>query len=422
MSTEPHLRTIHLSMGTQMQKVKKIAIFYSQLVGVGGAERLAIEEVRYFSKNYDAWLLTFKLNPEALFGYTDLKLKEIRFNHDGKSDYYSFTSSVRRAITLARELKKINCDLVIACSTAGLYEMFLASLIYPVPYILHIHGTIFWFEKDPLKYALIFKPAFNTIRQSLKGHMEFVPQKLYCSFPQNVKKELMAVLNYFAVKRARKVLVLGNHMRWEVQKLYHKNSIVLPLTCFPEYLQGYVPKTDVKKQIEVDQNTKIILSISRLDPRKRIDLLIKAFAQIHNELDDTILVIGGKGSEKPKLETLAKKLGIPDKVKLVGFIPENGLWDYYSSCDIFAYPGWSDFAMTIYEAYGFNKKIVCSSEIEIPLRSNVFRAKPTVKDFANTLKVALNAPLEKIDFRELTWDNYFRQLEQIVHQAMEKNR
>jgi glycosyltransferase involved in cell wall biosynthesis len=407
-------------MSSKKKENKKIVIFYSMLVDVGGAERLALEEVRYFSRNHDAWLFTFKLNPEALFGYKDVRLKVI--DRHRESDYYKVTSSLKRAVTLARELKKINCDLVIACSTAGLHEMFLASLIYPVPYILHIHGTIFWFEKDPLKYAFTFKPAFNTIRQSLKGHMEFVPQKLYCSFPQNVKKELVAVLNYFAVKRGRRVLVLGNHMRWEVQKLYHKNSIVLPLTCFPEYFQGYVPKIDVKKHIGVDQNTKIMLSISRLDPRKRIDLLIKAFAQIHNELDDTVLVIGGKGSEKPKLETLAKKLGIPDKVKLVGFIPENELWDYYASCDIFAYPGWSDFAMTIYEAYGFNKKIVCSSEIEIPLRSNVFRTKPTVKDFANTLKVALNAPLEKIDFRELTWDNYFRQLEQIVHQAMEKNR
>jgi len=421
MPTEPHLRTIHLSMDTQMQKVKKIAIFYSQLVGVGGAERLAIEEVRYFSKNYDAWLLTFKLNPEALFGYTDLKVKEIKFNHDGKSDYYSFTSSLRRAISLAQELKKINCDLVIACSTAGLYELFLASLMYPVPYILHIHGTIFWFQEDPLKYALIFKPAFNTIRQSLKGHMEFIPQKVYCSFPQNVKKELMAVLNYLAIKRAKTILVLGNHMKWEVQKLYHKNSIVLPLTCFPEHLLNYVPKENIQKRIGVGENTKIILSISRLDPRKRIDLLIKSFAQIHKGLEDTVLVIGGKGSEKPRLEALSKKLGISDKVKLLGFIPENKVWDYYASCDIFAYPGWSDFAMTIYEAYGFNKKIVCSSEIEIPLRSNVFRADPTVSDFANTLKAALNTPLEKIDFQELTWDNYFKQLEQIVHQVIEKN-
>jgi len=401
--------------------MKTVVIFYSQLASVGGAERLALEEARYFSRNHDAWLFTFKLNPEALLEYKDIRLKVIETDHHDESNYYRFTSSLKRAIILAQELKKINCDVVIACSTAGLHEIFLASLIYPVPYILHIHGTIFWFEKDPLKYALIFRHAFNTIRQSLKGHMEFVPQKLCCPFPQNIKKELMAVLNYLAVKRAKKVLVLGNHMQWEVQKLYQKNSMMLPLTCFPEDLLDYTPDKNIKKKMGIDKNTKIILSVSRLDPRKRIDILIKSFAYVHNELEDTVLVIGGKGSEKPKLETLTKKLGVSDKVKLVGFIPENEVWDYYASCDVFAYPGWSDFAMTIYEAYGFNKKIVCSSEIEIPLRSNVFRADPTVKDFANTLKAALNTPLEKIDFQELTWDNYFKQLEQIVHQVIEKN-
>lgn len=405
-----------------MKQIKKIVIFYSRLVGVGGAERLAIEEVRYFSRNYDAWLLTFKLNSEALFEYTDLKMKEIRFNHDKESDYHRFFPSLRRAITLARELRKINPDIVIACSTAGLHELFFASLIYPIPYLLHIHGTIFWFEKDPLKYALIFRPAFNTIRQSLQGHMEFISQKYYCSFLQHLRKEIMAVLNYLAVKRARRVLVLGNHMRWEVQKLYHKSAMIAPLTCAPPFLLNHTPSKSMKEKMGIDKDKRIILSISRLDPRKRINLLIKSFAKIHNELDDTLLVIGGKGPEKSKLETLSRKLGISDKVKFLGLIPESELWDHYAACDLFAYSGWSDFAMTIYEALGLKKKIVCSTELEVPHCSYIFRANPTAKDFALALKEALNSHMKKtIDVQELTWDNYFKQLEQIINKAIVEN-
>jgi len=403
-----------------MKNRKRITIFYSRLIGVGGAERVALEETKHFSRKYDARLLTFSLKPEALFEYKDLKIVNLNFIDDNQ--YFDFAQTLKRTLALARELKRSKTDLVIAVSTAGIYELFFATLIYPIAYILHIHGTIFWFEKDDLKYALVFRRAFNTVKQSVLGHIEFIPPKNYGSFPKRLQTELMAMLNYLAVKRAKKVLVLSDHMKWEVRKLYQKNSTVAPAVLIPPHLLNYTPKEDIRKKMQIDEGTQIILSICRLDPRKRINVLIKAFARICDEIDAT-LIIGGQGPEEFKLKDLTKKLGIFDRVKFVGFIPENELWDYYAACDIFTYPGWGDFAITIYEALALGKKVVCSSEIEIPQSAFVFKVDPNVEDFALGLKKAMEARVEtKQDIQELVKFDYFKKMDKIIDKLLVRGR
>lgn len=69
---------------------------------------------------------------------------------------------------------------------------------------------------------------------------------------------------------------------------------------------------------------KIVAYIGRIHPTKGLDLLIKAFAEVAKQMPDAALVITGKGDEKylRKCLELAEKLGIRNKVKYLGYVPE----------------------------------------------------------------------------------------------------
>jgi len=69
---------------------------------------------------------------------------------------------------------------------------------------------------------------------------------------------------------------------------------------------------------------RIISYIGRIHPTKGVYLLVKAFAKVIKAELDLKLIIAGKGDEKylRKCLNIAKRLGIDNKIKYLGYVPE----------------------------------------------------------------------------------------------------
>jgi glycosyltransferase involved in cell wall biosynthesis len=63
----------------------------------------------------------------------------------------------------------------------------------------------------------------------------------------------------------------------------------------------------------------VILGVGRLTHQKDFATLIRAFAIVRKELECRLVILG-EGEERPKLEALAKELGIGEDVDLPGFV------------------------------------------------------------------------------------------------------
>jgi len=369
----------------------------------GGQERLMVKEVKYLeNKGFDVKILTFKLDKKALFSYEDLDIEVLKAK-----------SRIGKIILLRNRLKKLKPDLVIAQSYWDAEILYLATLFTKIPYMTHIHGTPFWFDNrlDLRKYGLVFRNIFDEIRNSLYDHKKFIPKNPKISLKDKVMLNILAILNYLAVRKSKKIITLTDQLKWEIKKMYGKDAIVSRGCLDPEIL-SYKPKKDIKKELNLE-GKRIILNIGRLDPRKRIDVLIKAFSKLYKKYDDVYLLIGGAGEEEENLKKLTKDLGIDDRVIFLGYIPEGELFDYYASCDVFAFPSWTTSGITPYEALAVGKKVVWTSEADEPILSDphVFVADPTVDDIAEALERALNTNVEgKIDLSQYTWDRYFEKV------------
>lgn len=81
-------------------------------------------------------------------------------------------------------------------------------------------------------------------------------------------------------------------------------------------------------------NRKFILGVGRLSYIKGFDQLIEAYSKIGK--DDVDLIIVGDGNEHGNLMIQIEKLGLQNRVKLIG--TKDNLQDYYSQAEIFVLP------------------------------------------------------------------------------------
>ncbi len=115
-----------------------------------------------------------------------------------------------------------------------------------------------------------------------------------------------------------------------------------------------------------NSGVKIVGTISRLEPVKGIEYLVRAFSLLLKDLNQKIfLLIVGDGSERKRLQELAEKILGKENFLFTGWIyPPD---DFYPLFDVFCVPSLNEaWGVTIIEAGKFGIPIVASSVGGIP--------------------------------------------------------
>lgn len=70
----------------------------------------------------------------------------------------------------------------------------------------------------------------------------------------------------------------------------------------------------------MNERPRRIVYLGRLEPYKRIDLMLRAAAKIRERFDDLEIVVIGRGSERGALERLSGELGLSERTQFAGFV------------------------------------------------------------------------------------------------------
>ena len=89
-----------------------------------------------------------------------------------------------------------------------------------------------------------------------------------------------------------------------------------------------------RREAGIAEDALVVLSVSRLVPRKGMDVLVRAVAALAGEFPDLSLVGAGDGRDRRRLESMAGSLGAP--VRFLGRVPDDRLAGLYGAADVFA--------------------------------------------------------------------------------------
>ncbi len=111
----------------------------------------------------------------------------------------------------------------------------------------------------------------------------------------------------------------------------------------------------------------IIGNVGRLSPEKGLKYLLQAMAEVVREQPRVRLLLAGDGPDRERLEKLAGRLGLDERVEFLGEIPHEQVPQVLARLDLFAMPStYEGFGVAALEAEAMEVPVVASAVYGIP--------------------------------------------------------
>ncbi len=190
------------------------------------------------------------------------------------------------------------------------------------------------------------------IREAVDPKYSSITQRTLFSrfFVNNLKK--------FLYPKADNIIAISEGVKQSLVKNFRLDSLKIQTIYNPSADEKILSLAKEEVDMDLISDRPLIVSIGRLTKQKDHITLLKAFNEIHSNIDCNLYIIG-EGSERRNLEQFIKDNNIGDKVKLLGY--QNNPWKFLSKSNLFVLP-------SIWE--GFGNVIVESMLIGIPVVSS----------------------------------------------------
>ena len=141
----------------------------------------------------------------------------------------------------------------------------------------------------------------------------------------------------WVLRRARHIVAAGGYPAAEAERAAGRS---LPITVVPPGVdtERFRPMDDserrqARQHFGVPADAELVVSISRLVPRKGFDTAIRAAASLRRSRPDLVLAIAGGGRDLGRLQHLAAELDAP--VRFLGRIDNDELPRLYGCADVY---------------------------------------------------------------------------------------
>ena len=347
---------------------KTIAWVINRFDRMGGGERLIQEGARYYrSIGYRVLIVTWHYDDAVLFNGTYEKRDIIDLGAAEVARTNIFKRALSRALSLPRLRKALVENGVSRVFVQGEYDVALAYLALAfsgIRYRFLIFGQMFQYPHDSAKYALIFRRNLRAIAASCKGYRDTVPLEPPPLKPINrLANEVISVVRWFAVRRAERRFVFSRQLAWETQLQFGADTIKARGAFRSELLHEAADGATTLEKFGLVAG-KYLLTISRLDRKKRIDVIIEAFAAARLD-PEMVLVVGGGGEDETYLRQVAERSGAAERIRFLGRVDEHDLIPLKQACAMFLSMDIGDFDLSPLEALALGRPVICPTEFDL---------------------------------------------------------
>lgn len=142
----------------------------------------------------------------------------------------------------------------------------------------------------------------------------------------------------YVLRGARHIVAAGTYPAREAERAAGRS---LPITVVPPGVDtdrfrplSAAERADARAGFGLPTDAELIVSISRLVPRKGFDTAIRAAAMLRRSRPDLVLAISGGGRDEQRLRRLAAELAAP--VQFLGRVGNDDLPRLYGCADVYA--------------------------------------------------------------------------------------
>lgn len=323
----------------------------------GGVETHVYEISRRLTRNFEVEILT--TDPAGKLPETDEidNLTIRRFSSYAPGDAFYFS------VDLYRYLKKNSSD-------------------YDILHAHNYHAFPALFAALAKRNKLIFTPHYHGRGGSVIRSLLLMPYKHFGST---------------IFKKADEVICVSDYEREMVRRDFGVDAIVIP---------NGVDLEGIKKANPFEFSGNLVFYVGRVEKYKNIHLVVEAMKY----LDDFHFYIAGKGSFEEELRKLIKKLGVEERVKLLGFVDEETKYRWLKTCSVFVNLSPIEaFGITVLEALAARKPVVVSGRGALKEFSEKFDCVFSVsrispEGLAEVIRRAAEVKV-RVDLREYGWDS-----------------
>ncbi len=172
----------------------------------------------------------------------------------------------------------------------------------------------------------------------------------------------------FSARHARRVLVISEQTKRDVQRLYHvpldRIDVAYPGVDLCPAAAEQVARFKRQKNLP----EKFVLFLGTLEPRKNLTMLVESFAEFAREQPEALLVLaGGMGWLVDDVFAAIEQSGVKDRIMCPGYVAaeEKALW--YSAATVFVYPSiYEGFGLPPLEAMACGTPVIASNAASLP--------------------------------------------------------
>ncbi len=194
---------------------------------------------------------------------------------------------------------------------------------------------------------------------------------LWSQMRQQVNVWARRGIERLVMKRCHRIVVLSEFMRQRVMATHGiapERIVSIPGAAEASLFRPVADRAVMRRRLGLPEDRTILFTVRNLVPRMGLEMLLEAFASLERAGQRCLLVIGGEGPLRTRLEAGIRERQLEQVVRLAGFIPEEQLVAYYQAADLVLMPTaqLEGFGLVTVEALACGTPVVGTSVGAIP--------------------------------------------------------
>jgi len=231
--------------------------------------------------------------------------------------------------------------------------------------IVHSNGPV----DLSLSQKMVSSPRVITVHHLTKAVLKALKPSLLMRV-RNLRGEIgiAPFIDPLCIKRADRIVAVSQFTRQDIINVFgipeSRIAVIYAGVNPDDYVFPEEARVELRSTLGINSQ-QMILFAGKLAPGKGVDILLRALPQVLKEVE-VKLVLAGSGNQQD-YQHLAQTLGISDKLRFLGRVPDDTLRLLFSSCDLFVLPSRLEgFGRVIIEAMAARKPVVATNVGGIP--------------------------------------------------------